>query len=115
MPEGGAFTNQIQTEWMCYNCFVLWCVSGSKALIACVWHEERFYTAGLVPRNGVDDLADGKPWVSMPLNWNVRIYHSDSHNLSCVRTLYKRMFDTFDTTNQLATRIICTKHALNYG
>ena len=69
-PEGGAFTNQIQTEWMCYNCFVLWCVSGSKAPLACVWHEERFYTAGPVPRNSVGDLADGKPWVSKWLSWN---------------------------------------------
>ena len=63
----GAFTNQIQTEWMCYNCFVLWCMSGSKVPLACVWHEERFYTAGPVPRNGAGELADGKPWVSMPL------------------------------------------------
>ena len=55
---------------MCYNCFVLWCVSGSKAPLACVWYEERFYTAGPVPGNGVGELADGKPWVSMPLNWN---------------------------------------------
>ena len=38
--------------------------------LACVWHKERFYTAGPVPRNGVSDLADGKPWVSMPLSWN---------------------------------------------
>ena len=60
-PEGRAFTNQIQTEWMCYNCFVLWCVSGSKAPLACVWHEEQFYTAGPVLRNGAGDLADGKP------------------------------------------------------
>ena len=64
------FTNQIQTEWMCYNCFVLWYVSGSKVPLACVWHEERFYTAGLVPQNGAGDLADGKPRVSMPLSWN---------------------------------------------
>ena len=66
------FTNQIQTEWRCYNCFVLWCVSGSKVSLACVWHEEaeRFYTAGPVPWNGADELADGKPWVSMPLNWS---------------------------------------------
>ena len=28
------------------------------------------YTAGPVPRNGAGELADGKPWVSMPLNWN---------------------------------------------
>ena len=70
MPKGRAFTNQIQTEWMCNNCFVLWCVSGSKAPLACVWHEEQFYTAGPVPRNGVGDLAEGKLWVSMPLSWN---------------------------------------------
>ena len=38
--------------------------------LACVWHEERFYTAGPVSRNGVGELADGKPWVFMPLNWN---------------------------------------------
>ena len=62
MPEGGAFTNQIQTEWMCYNCFVLWCVSGSKAPLAFVWHKERFYTAGPVLRNSAGGLADGKPW-----------------------------------------------------
>ena len=63
-------TNQIQTEWMYYICFVLWCVSRSKALLACVWHEEWFYTAGPVPQNGASDLADGKPWVSMLLSWN---------------------------------------------
>ena len=55
---------------MCYNCFVLWCVSGSKAPLACFWHDKRFYTAAPVPRNGVGDLADGKSWVSMPLSWN---------------------------------------------
>ena len=70
-PEGGAFTNQIQTdEWMCYNCFVLWYMSGSKVPLACVWHEERFYTAGPVPQNCAGELADGKPRVSMPLSQN---------------------------------------------
>ena len=67
-PEGGVFTNQIQTKWMCYNYFVLWCVSRSKASLACVWHEEQFYTAGPVPRNGMGGLADGKPRVSMLLS-----------------------------------------------
>ena len=70
MPEGGAVKNQIQTEWMYYNCFVLWCISGSKAPLACAWHEERFYTAVSVLRNSVGGLADGKPWVSMPLSRN---------------------------------------------
>ena len=51
---------QIQTKWMCYNCFVVWCMSGSKVPLTCVWHEERFYIAGPVPRNGAGDLADGK-------------------------------------------------------
>ena len=69
-PEGGAFTNQIQTEWMCYNCSVLWCVSGSKAPLACVWDEEQFYTAGPVLQNSAGGLANGKPWVSMPLSCN---------------------------------------------
>ena len=34
-------------------------------ILACVWHEERFYTAVSVPRNGADGSADGKLWVSM--------------------------------------------------
>ena len=38
--------------------------------LACVWYEERFYTAGPVPQNGAGDLADGKPWVSMSISWN---------------------------------------------
>ena len=38
--------------------------------LVCVWHEERFYTAGPVSRNGAGELADGKPWVSMLLSWN---------------------------------------------
>ena len=41
-----------------------------KVPLACVWHEERFYTAGPVPRNSAGGLADGKPWVSMPLSRN---------------------------------------------
>ena len=71
MPEGtkgGVFTNQIQTEWMYYNCFVLWCVSGSKASLSCVWHEERFYTVDPVSRNSAGVIANGKTWVSMPLS-----------------------------------------------
>ena len=68
MPEGTEFINQIQTEWMCYNCFVLWCVSESKVPLACIWHEEQFYTADRVLWNGAGGLADGKPWVSMPLS-----------------------------------------------
>ena len=38
--------------------------------LVCVWHEERFSTAGPVQQNSVGDLADGKPWVSMLLNRN---------------------------------------------
>ena len=39
-----------------------------KAPLACVGHEEQFYTAGPMLQNGVGDLADGKPWVSIPLS-----------------------------------------------
>ena len=42
-------------------------MSGSKAPLACAWHEERLYTAGPVPWNGAEFLANGKPWVSMLL------------------------------------------------
>ena len=37
-----------------------------KGTLACVWHEELFYAAGLVPQNRAF-LVDEKPWVSMPL------------------------------------------------
>ena len=58
------FCEQLEISiWQhCYNCFVLWCVSGLKAPLAFVWHEERFYTAGPVLRNSAGGLADGKPW-----------------------------------------------------
>ena len=57
-----------------------------KGALSCVWHKERFYTAGPVSRNGASDLADEKPWVSMPLSWNeftipfcvTSFVHSDS-------------------------------------
>ena len=64
------FTDQINIEWMCYNCFILWCVIGSKGSLACIWHEEQFYTAGPLLQNGTVGLTDGKPWVSMLLSWN---------------------------------------------
>ena len=73
MPEGRAFTNQIQTEWMCYNCFVLWCMSRSKAPLACVWHKEQFFTAVPMPQNSMGGLALGFHAVKseqMPLSQN---------------------------------------------
>ena len=41
-----------------------------KAPLACVWNEEWFYAAGSVSPNSVGSLADGIPWVSMPLSQN---------------------------------------------
>ena len=64
------FTNKIQTKWVCYNWFVLWHMNRLKAPLACVWHEEWFYTADPVPQNGADGLADGKPWLYMALSQN---------------------------------------------
>ena len=54
----------------CVTTALFYGVSGSNAPLAYVWHEERFYTAGPVPRNGAGDLADGKPWIIMPLSRN---------------------------------------------
>ena len=45
-------------------------MSGSKAPLACVWHEELFYTAGPMPQNSAGGLADGKPWIFMLLSRN---------------------------------------------
>ena len=87
---GRVFTNPMQTKWMYYNCFVLWCVSGSKASLACVWHDgEWFYTASPVPK--------WRKWFSwwkalgfyaVKSEW---IYHAD---LCKLPTLYKCTFDT---------------------
>ena len=42
-------TNQIQTEWVYYNCFVIQYVSRSKAFLACVSSiKENDFTAGFV-------------------------------------------------------------------
>ena len=82
-----------------YNCFVLWYMSGSKAPLACVWHEgERFYTAGFVP----EQCKCYSWWKALGLH-AVKLkqfHHADSHYLPCILTLYKH---TFDTTDQLAT------------
>ena len=51
MPKGGAFTNQIQTEWVRCNC-----LKNNFILLV-----KQLYTAGPVPWNGANDLADGKP------------------------------------------------------
>ena len=45
-------------------------MSGSKAPLTCVWHEEQLYTADPVPQNGAGGLADEKPWISILLSWN---------------------------------------------
>ena len=86
-------------------------MSRSKAPLAYVWHEERFYTVGPVPQNGTSELADGKPWVSMPFNWNEFTIMTRVTFLAFGLSIKR----TFDTANQLATRIICMKRALNYG
>ena len=85
--------------------FVLWCMGGSKVPLACIWHEERFHAAGPVLQNDVGVLADGKPWISMPLSRNGYTIPIHITFLEC----------TLDATNQLATLIICTKHTLNHG
>ena len=65
-PQGSVLTNQIQTEWMCYICFMVH--ERIKGTLSCVWHEKQIYTTGPLLWSGVGDLADGKPWISMPLN-----------------------------------------------
>ena len=106
-PEGRAFTNHIQTEWMCYNCFVLWYVSGSKAPLACVSHEEQFYTVGPMPQNCAGFLADGKPWVSMLLSRNGFTMPTHVTNLAF---RISTNVATFGATNQLAIRITLHMH-----
>ena len=73
-PEGKVFTNQVQTKWMCYNCFVLWCVSGSKApLLVSGTKENGFILLSVLlalSQNVVSSVADGKSWISMPLSQN---------------------------------------------
>ena len=73
---------------------------------------KKIYTAGPVLWNGVEFLADGKPWVYFHAIDPVWIYHADSLNLPWIWILYKR---TFDATNQLVTGIISTKCNLHHG
>ena len=83
--------------------------------LACVWHEERFYTVGPVPQNCVDFLADGKPWVSMPLSWNG--FTMPTHVTNLVFGISTNVA-TFGATNQLVICIIlyiCMKRALHHG
>ena len=79
--------------------------------LACVWHEERFHTAGPVPRNGTGDLADRKPWISMLLS---RIGSTIPTRVTFVTFLTFGLSTNVPLTlrtNQLATRIICMKRS----
>ena len=80
--------------------------------MACVWHEERFYTAGPAPWNDGELMVSWWKALGFHAVNPVRIYHTDLHNLPCIQILYKR---TFDVTNQLATETICTKCDLYHG
>ena len=86
-------------------------MNGSKAPLGCVWHEERFYTAGSVPQNGAGDLADGKPRVSMPLNWNEFTIPTSVAFL--VFGLCTNVRLTLLISWVLA--LLCKKHTLNHG
>ena len=107
-PDGGVFTNQTQIQWMCYNCFVLWCMSRWKLPLACIWHKEQFFTAGRMLQNSAGGLA-----LDFHAVKSERIYHAEWHNLPCIRHLYKHMY--LGATNQMVTHIICMNCALLYG
>ena len=86
-------------------------MSGSMAPLVCVWHKEQFCTANPVPRNGVGDLADGKPWISMPLSWNGFAI------LTCVTFLAFRLptyIPLMLLISWLLALCICTKYTLNH-
>ena len=109
MPEGTAFTNQIQTEQMCYNCFVLWCMSGSDTPLACVWHEQQFFTVGLVHGMAwVVQLMESFGFSCSLAGMDLPL---DLHNLPCVRILYTNIPLMLLTSSLLALyvqRTLCT-------
>ena len=79
-------------------------------LLACVWDEERFYTAGPMQRNGAGDLVDGNLWVSMLLSWN------GFTMLTCITFLIFGISANVPLALLTsATRIICTKSTLHHG
>ena len=80
--------------------------------LACVWHEERFYTAGPVPQNGAGELADGKTWVSMPLSWNEFTIPTRITLLAFGLSTNVRLTLLI---SWLLAFSICTKRALNHG
>ena len=69
--------------------------------------EEDDFTLLVLFRNSVGDLALGFHAIKPE-----QFYHVDLRNLPYIWTLYKC---TYNATNQLVTRIICTKHALHHG
>ena len=99
---------------MCYDYFVLWCVSGSKAHLACVWHEERLYTA--------NPMLEWYEWCSSvmkSLGFHVIkpewIYYANLCNFPCVQTLYKRTFYAIITSWLLTLDAQSTLHGISYA
>ena len=68
IPKGRTFINQIQTKWIHYICFVLWCVSGSKAPYLVSGMKEHNFIPLVLCQNKASDIANRKPCVSMPLS-----------------------------------------------
>ena len=63
--------NQLQSKWICYNCFVLRCISVSKVPLACVGMKENSFILLVPCLNGVSGIANGKPWVSIVISMAV--------------------------------------------
>ena len=76
--------------------------------LACVWHEEPFHTGLICATEWCSGLADGKPWVSLPLGWN-------GFTLQTCVTFLVFAISTNVPLTLLATHIICTNCTLHQG
>ena len=57
--QTNVFTNQIQIEWMCYNCFVFMVRERMKDDLACATNNNGFIWLLVLCRNGASGVADG--------------------------------------------------------
>ena len=102
MPEGIEFTNQAQTEWMCFCVMVLEQIKGALSLCL-AWRMILYCWFCSAEQCGWFSWWKALGFHAIKPEW---IHHANLHNLSCIWNLYKC---TFDATNQLGTHIICTK------
>ena len=98
--------NNMDLQCVLCNCFVVWCVSGLKAPLACVSGMKNNFIL-LVLCHGMVKVV----WQIVPLGQSG--FTLPTHATFLAFGLSTKI--PFDATNQLITCIICTKYTLHHG